>query len=501
MVVVDGRTDIEKLRELLATTTECSELDFKEVLDLTKKSDELHFVKDAVSMFNRYPGGYIIVGATNNGRPSELHKGIDWAQFDGARLTDKIRKYVDAPLTAISALHEIDGHKYALVCFRSLPEGLPTPFSKTGQYRDESDKPVFVFRPGDITRRDGAQNRPITYLQWSEILARHDAVVREDESKRINALVDKITLALGEKGKTPPLVYGMDEASLATTLELCLEQEETTKITRFINQLAIEVQHSDQAIETLTAVATHAIAYNNDAVFEAAASAIYDHYFGVSQFGVGADDTKMAILIACYEIGATLVLFKRWSMLSPFVNRRSPSYTANYYFSSWIRDCQVAAINSGRYGKNGAGTLISCVLDHVTRHARLLPDYDIGERTDDGKLSDAEEAMLDLLCCFDFLYCLCVFTMAGDNNGAYPSCVDFSESRIRPVVVKVYGSDDSVRKALLPGKGDQDIADATRALYYLISNEAMSGSKFVWGFDSTGLIRSFLDTNPPSDRQ
>lgn len=53
MIIVDGRTDIEKLRELLATGTECSELDFKETLDLGKKSDELDFVKDAVSMFNR----------------------------------------------------------------------------------------------------------------------------------------------------------------------------------------------------------------------------------------------------------------------------------------------------------------------------------------------------------------------------------------------------------------------------------------------------------------
>ena len=52
MVVVDRRTDIEKLQELLATGTECSELDFKETLDLANKADELHFVKDAVSMLS-----------------------------------------------------------------------------------------------------------------------------------------------------------------------------------------------------------------------------------------------------------------------------------------------------------------------------------------------------------------------------------------------------------------------------------------------------------------
>lgn len=64
MIVVDGRTDREKLFELLKSGGECSELDFKETLDFSKKIDELDFVKDAVSMCNRYPGGYIVIGWT-----------------------------------------------------------------------------------------------------------------------------------------------------------------------------------------------------------------------------------------------------------------------------------------------------------------------------------------------------------------------------------------------------------------------------------------------------
>ena len=70
MIVVDGRTDKEKLFELLNAGGECDELDFKETLDLSNKLDALDFIKDAVSMCNRYPGGYIIVGADNDGRPS-----------------------------------------------------------------------------------------------------------------------------------------------------------------------------------------------------------------------------------------------------------------------------------------------------------------------------------------------------------------------------------------------------------------------------------------------
>lgn len=56
MIVVDGRTDREKLVELLQLP-EQTHLEFKSELDVTTKQDELNFVKDAVSMSNRPPGG------------------------------------------------------------------------------------------------------------------------------------------------------------------------------------------------------------------------------------------------------------------------------------------------------------------------------------------------------------------------------------------------------------------------------------------------------------
>lgn len=174
MIVVDGRTDREKLFELLKSGGECSELDFKETLDFSKKIDELDFVKDAVSMCNRYPGGYIVIGVDDDGNPSARAEDTNWTQFDGAVLTDKIRKYVQAPLTAISQLHEVDGHTYCLVCLLSLEDGLLVPFSKLGQTVDGKGRQIVVFREGEIVRRDGAQNRPIEYSQWAEILKQHD---------------------------------------------------------------------------------------------------------------------------------------------------------------------------------------------------------------------------------------------------------------------------------------------------------------------------------------
>lgn len=66
MIVVDGRTDREKLLELLQAP-EQTHLEFKAELDLAAKQDELNFVKDAVSMTNRPPGGYIVLGVSDDG--------------------------------------------------------------------------------------------------------------------------------------------------------------------------------------------------------------------------------------------------------------------------------------------------------------------------------------------------------------------------------------------------------------------------------------------------
>ncbi len=502
MVIVDGRTDIEKLQELLTTGTECSELDFKETLDLTKRGDELHFVKDAVSMFNRYPGGYIVIGATNEGEPSKICDGIDWKQFDGARLTDKIRSYVDAPLTPISALHVIDGHTYCIVCLFSPDNGLLTPFNKLGEYSTGAGKTKVVFRQGDITRRDGSQNRPIEYLQWAEILTHHDALIREDESKRINSLIDKITTVLGEKGKTPPLVYGMDDEALATALIACFEQGESAKLMCFVNQLSLELPHSDEAIDNLSAVAIGAISHGLDDIAWNAIDTLYDHYLTIDHFGAAAEKKLLSIAVAVYEIGAVIVLANRWDMVSPFVNRQSP-YNPNYIYASWIRECQVVALRAGEFRNDTSTMLISVTLDHIKRHNRIMPAFDFtsaDSKDTDGRLTKEEESVLNLLCSFDFLYCLCVLVAGDGQGGAYPACVGYEQKRISHVVVRMFGKDDRARRALLPNYRDTEIASGLRELYKLISNEAMRSSRFFWGLDPTGLIGPFLQANSDDDK-
>ena len=100
--------------------------------------------------------------------------------------------------------------------------------------------------------------------------------VTKRRRKRINALVDRITDALGQKGKTPPLVPGMDEMALSHALAANFEQDEDAKLVHFLNQLSLEMQRSSGVIAEITAVATYALSYGgNERIAIAAVDVLY----------------------------------------------------------------------------------------------------------------------------------------------------------------------------------------------------------------------------------
>jgi hypothetical protein len=150
MIVFDGHTDPEKLRQLL-TAAEETHLDFKACLDFQKTKDRVEFVKDAVTLANRPPGGYIVMGIDDNGNPC-IPAGtvVNPRQFDGASLNQHVRRFIEGEAQIVSQIHQIDGHDYVLVWIPHHRDGLPVPMKATGQYRDDNGKDKVVFHEGDI---------------------------------------------------------------------------------------------------------------------------------------------------------------------------------------------------------------------------------------------------------------------------------------------------------------------------------------------------------------
>lgn len=486
LIVVDGRIGEEKLLELLAHGGECAELDFKETLDLTSRKDELSFVKDAISMHNNYPGGYIIVGACDDGSPSDICLDLNWSQFDGRKLTDKVRRYVDALPEITSQHHCVDGHEYCLICVMSLPDGLPIPFSKDGQGAGNK----LAFRRGDIFVRDGSGNDVVKHSQWGKILQQYERRIREDERSHINTLISRISDALTEHGKTPPLFPGMEDDALVEALDRCFEANDTRKISVFITKLKNTLNSGDEAMSDLTAVGSFAALYDDWRIFEQVIDVLYDFYCGIEPWGDGDPYKRLEVATAVYVIGASAVRSKRWKWILPLVNKQGGLKTG-YIYASWIRECQVSASRSNVFDDEEQGMLISHANKLVAEHESFKPDV-LAMHYDKSNGDQLNDVVLDSLCAFDMLFCICVNAVGEGHGGAYPSCALFKDERVAPVARALLSSDSKVRRELLPGCSDEDVANAFRQFWTEATRQSMQHGIWQWDLDGSGVIQSFL---------
>jgi hypothetical protein len=181
VIVVDGRTDDEKLSELLDVGVEQTALDFKATLNLSNAKDKLCFVKDCVAMMHLNAGGYIVAGVDNEGKPAHCQPPLDLTQFDASQLRAHVAAYVDAPVHIVSQKHVIDRRDVVLIYIQANPDGLPVPFSKIGQYYNGRKQEV-VFREGEVIVREGTSNVALKYSHWAGLLRRH--VERREEAAR-----------------------------------------------------------------------------------------------------------------------------------------------------------------------------------------------------------------------------------------------------------------------------------------------------------------------------
>src|SRR3972149_2454319 len=92
MVIVEPLVSEEKLRQLLDDQAESSALDYKSACDLRQKADTVERAKDVGAM--QVAGGYIVIGADNNGRPTNGVAAERVALFDEATLRAKLRKWL-----------------------------------------------------------------------------------------------------------------------------------------------------------------------------------------------------------------------------------------------------------------------------------------------------------------------------------------------------------------------------------------------------------------------
>lgn len=458
MIVVDGRTDREKLVELLQHPEE-THLEFKSVLDLSTKQDELNFVKDAVSMANRPPGGYILIGVDDEGTPCLATGTIaDRSLFDGARLGDTIRKYIEGEIHVISQVHELEEREVVLIYLPHHRDGLPVPMSKLGQFSEATRKPTVVFRPGELLVREGAKNTHIRHAHWNDLLSRRDRWLREEARSQVDTLIADLVTALRSAGSAEPalvpLTDGMAPDAFREAVISHLEADNDVRLRQFLGHATAHFTRAEDrsgALEQITILIAQAMYFEKSLITEMAVNKLFDAY---TQLGRGDHAVRLEIVTRVYVLGSLAVRLKQWKVVRSLVLRPYPPNDIGYAYSSWIRHGQVEGSRNELFPKNKGGMMISAARDLMSDEPHLRPDLPDSAIPDPAQLMD-NDILLNSLCQFDILYCLIVAAEGQHDGGAYPAASALNQYRADPAFNVVSG--DAVARAEMFSKSNKQI--------------------------------------------
>ncbi len=485
MITVDGRTDYEKVVELLQNGTEDRELDYKSYLDLSKGSKHsVELAKDCAAMANLRRGGYIVVGAKDNGDLATDADPISREQFDSATLTQKVRDYIDGPIHITSAVHEVNGWLVAVIHVRpDDTAGLPVVMGKHGELpkRDGQNRNP-VFYEGQILTSQGSMNTPMSYSQWEDALVRYRERITREASAYTNGLLQQILDAIRDRGSggpvTVPLQPEMDLATLSTAVGQNFEAGAVgvTCIRRFLNIVQKSARPTpsssgENALDQLCLIALSAAEFRHDEVYEQAIDILATLYTNVGGLG-GRDaylppDIKnrylLAVLVRVFMVGSYLVRESHWEWI-PSLVRRPVLTETSYTYLTWLRHGQVQASRNGLmraddHDRPGTGgNMLALCRSHMVDHPELRSDcpdasIEVG-RTDE---------LLDSLCQFDMLWCLIIATQPSDHIGYeyYASFAGFFGDRSEPILDELVLF-EPMRRTLFAETDDRTIAVAMK---------------------------------------
>lgn len=489
-IVVDGRTDGEKLLELL-NEPEQKHLDHKQELDFDHQKSKLDFAKDVIAIGN-VGGGYLLIGTTNEGAPCVTVGTFDRSVFDAAKLNDRVRKYTDRSAHLVSQIHEHEGHEIVLIYIPAPQSALPVPMSTDGQYKDPSGKPKHVFREGDLPVRGTAQNEPLRYEHWEELLARHDELIREEARRNIDALLTRLATLQGSGGSSQllPLDQELDEVPFVQILFTHLEAHGIAGLKSFLftaaDRAARAGDNAVAALDQITIVVAQAMFYDRDDIVKLGLERL-EHVYG--QTGFNDARRRLDIIDRAYVLGGCAVRLERWSAVRQLSLGQA---TRRDQYPSWIREGQVDASNAQLFPKERGGLMISTARLLVAEHPGMRPDL---SEVDPPETLNQNDALLNSLCRFDVLYCIIVeLERKASQAPGYPASSAFNQSRINPTLSQL-ATGENVRRQLAPEADDSLWAGAITTVVEVARHQSFShGGDWIGGpQDVVDFVRSHLD--------
>ncbi|MCM0616554.1 ATP-binding protein [Paenarthrobacter sp. TYUT067] len=473
----DGKVGEEKLGELLALGAEKPYLDFKTELDLGNPTKKLDFIKDCAAMMNLPRGGYLVIGANDDGTPARNAVVPTKEMFDSAALTQIVGGYVDAPVDIRSQVHTLmlQGVQACMAVIYIAPpaDGIPAVMSKAGIVPSPTGgKPIYRFHEGTVFTRLGTTNALVTHQTWRQVLSNFRDHERADARHDSDELLRRVVQGFGTTAAPSPVVpdLGMDAATFTESVRSALVQENDRIVRRFLvtaKGVYLSVASDEERTATLNriaAVAVEALLLGDLAVVKHSIDALFELYQTHLLLPTRTEGKQHAagrwleIILRVMAIGAAAVRSGMYQAIPAIVLRRIGDET--YSYRSWIRHGLTEASRANLFVRSdesgSGGNLIAFSAELLLENPELRPDIPLDA------ISESSDAFVDSLCQFDFLWCCLSLAAVGDASASaafYPSCAAYHQHRVMPVIQKLE-NDAEIRGAVFGGIKDHQIANA-----------------------------------------
>jgi hypothetical protein len=472
----DGQVGEEKLAELLALGAEHSSLDFKRELDLNEPLKKLDFIKDCAAMMNQPQGGYLVIGANDDGTPAPGSLAPTKEMFDSAALTEIVRGYVDAPIdirAQVHTLHLAGAPARMVVIYIAPPaDGIPAVMSKDGIAKAPSGVNATRFNRGVVFTREGTSNVAVSHRTWGNVLANFKNQQRAESRQDVDALIHRTLQMVGTSGAPPMIVpdLAMDAATFTDAVSMTLIDGNVSALRKFfVTAKNAYLQGEDEeqrtiALNRIAAVAAEAVIVGDIAAVKLAMDVLanlYESYLltpGMTGGNQGAQAKWLDIILRVMAVGAAAVRNGMYGALPTIVLR---SIGDNVYsYRSWVRHALTEASRAGLLVRSDetekGGNLIAMSAALLSHSPDLRPDMQVADYGESG------EVFLDSLCQFDFLWCCLSLASSEDASSSaayYPSCAAYHQHRITPAL-RTLETKAEIRAEIFGDISNQKIADS-----------------------------------------
>ncbi|OQM78222.1 AlbA family DNA-binding domain-containing protein [Rhodococcus sp. 66b] len=505
VVSIDGNINREKLTELLNSGAEIDALDFKATCDLTKGKAKVDLVKDCAALANLPRGGYIVIGAHEDGRPAVDKDPIN-GNFDSAALQQMFDGYVSGNAQIRSASHAIEGRALRLIYVQPSTDHLPVVMKKNGMYTEESGSKSTVFYEGQILTRFSSNNSKLEHKHWKLVLSNYEADLRKrvekDSQALLKVVLDEIRQLAdaGTGASTPaPLSTHLDEdsfylaaLSLAVSGVAGVERIRTAMGTlvetgsrgRVVdNDPSEEIDGFAHALDQLSLVAMVAVDCGNPDLFDLVVDAYLEIYRAHLPLHEGkiVDDAKgeaalaiVDILVQMFLLGSYITRRQKWHLLPRMAGREIRLF-GGYRYSSWIRHALVQVsraevLRADNDGKGKGGNILAVARAYGRERPPLRRDILATVEVE----TTSEDRLLNSLCQFDLWWCVIAdLNSEGEKSGFefYPNFAVFHGYRTEPAV-DIIATDSEARSAVFPGSSEKAVASALSRVLEVAGRES-----------------------------